>query len=207
MGGLNRTKLTWSARAAADGTGRIQRPAILIRSHSLSRRSGAPDMLGEAASLTVGSVLNGVQVPGSGHAFQLMLAAIRKVEFRADDQVGNSTRHPHRLRLRPLADARSDVHRDTSDIVSADFDFASVKADTYVKAKLANGVSDRTRTLDRARWTIESRKKSITSCLDLPAMKSLELATHRPIVMIKQIMPATVAELTRPSRRRHDVRE
>src|ERR1700694_400456 len=160
-----------------------------------------------SASPAVVSVLNGVQVPGSGYAVEFIVTAIGEEEPGARDQVSHGTRHPHRVGFRQRGDACSDMHRNASDVVPSDFNFAGVDATPYFKVKLAGGISNGTGAFDGTSGTIEGREEPASRCFVLPAPTTRQLTTNGVIVPIKQVTPMPIAKLARPLRRLDDVRE
>jgi hypothetical protein len=90
------------------------------------------------------------QVPGVEDAFQLRHAAIRELDVRAIDEVGNGSRYEHLVGAGERADPRSNIDRDASDVVVDHFALASVKAGPYRNAQCVRARADRTGACDRA---------------------------------------------------------
>ena len=106
------------------------------------------------------------------------------------------TRISRRLRQRrhPLAD----VHRQPADVVTADLDLAGVQADPDLETEIGSRVPDGGRAPDRPRRPVERGEETVARRLHLAAAERLELLADGCVVVVEEVLPAAVAERSRP---------
>src|SRR5205823_265730 len=135
------------------------------------------------------------QLPGAGHALELVFASIGEVQTCTDDELGDGAGRPHSRGLGPRRHSRRDVDSDPANILAASLHLAGVHTAADVETELTRGVPDRARALERPRRPIEGRKEAIARRLYLVASEAHELPTNDRVMAIEQVAPTSVAEL------------
>ena len=87
------------------------------------------------------------------------------------------------------------------------FALASVKTGANFEVELSQAVSNRPPAVDGACGAVERREKPVAGRVDLLAAKPRELAPDLGMVLLKELAPGTVTEVSRSRRRADDVRE
>jgi hypothetical protein len=99
-------------------------------------------------------------------------------------------------------DALRDVHGDAPDVPVHELDFAGVQTDAELHVPRAKRVANRGGAADSTRRSVEGGEESVTRGLHFSALKVLELASHRGVVFVEKLSPATISQHRRVFRAR-----
>src|SRR5262249_3789133 len=102
---------------------------------------------------------------------ECVLAEVLESEAGADDEVDDCAGNEHLVCGGERGDACPEMHGDTSDVVSAEFDLAGVYPGAGLDSEVAYRVADRTRAADRSCRSVEGRQDPIPGLFhDLPSV-------------------------------------
>jgi hypothetical protein len=118
-------------------------------------------------------------VPRLGDSFELMLAAIVKLDAGPGDEVMRGCGHEHLAGGSAARDACAEMDSDAARLASVrTLDLARVHAGSHAEAELAQHGTDLERSADRARRSVEEGEESVPGRIDLLAAKALELVPY-----------------------------
>src|SRR5262249_10214319 len=137
-----------------------------------------------------------MELPGSGHSFELVLAARYEMEPRTRHEVTNGARHQHFPRLCDGSDARPDADGDPRGLAVVQLAFADVDADTDVEVERANFRDDGLSGPDCARRPVERCEEAVPGSVALLAPEPREFASYDSVVSSEKVTPSAVAECT-----------
>src|SRR5678816_469173 len=139
--------------------------------------------------------------------FQRMETAIAEPQSRSRhevlDRVGDQDLAPFRQR----GDAGADVHGNTDELGPAEFALARMESSPYLEPEAPYPRGDGTRGADASRRTVETGQEPVSGRIDLAPAELHEAFADEPVVGLKQITPAAIAQGQRGGGGVHDVRE
>ena len=125
--------------------------------------------------------------PRSGHALEVVFAALGQRPARPDNEVADRAADQHLVCCGQSAHARAYVNRKPADVVMREqFAFPGVQTRADLEAQVMDAVADRNRAADSAAGTIEHRERSVAERLDEPTAVALDLLAHQAVVAVKQ---------------------
>src|SRR5438445_6811493 len=119
-----------------------------------------------------------------------MPAAVGEAQTRAGDEIVDSARGEHLTRPGQTEDARSDVHRDPTELRADDLAFSGVHRAADLESEGARRRTDRACRAHRARRPVERREDPIAGPVDDAAAVARELAPDAFLVLDEQFAPA-----------------
>src|SRR5207248_11276933 len=99
------------------------------------------------------------------------------------------------------------MHRESSEVIAADLNFAGVEPDAQLDPELFGGDNDGLGAANGASWAVEGDEKAVASYFDLPATMSAQLLADSSVVSVEQRPPPLVAERCSRCGRADDVGE
>ena len=110
-------------------------------------------------------------------------------------------------RLGEIGDACADVDGDAREVVARKLAFAGVQPGPDVELERAGGVDRGERAADRTRGTVERGEHPVAGRADRATAVDRDLVVHEAIVVLDQVVPATVPKPRGVLGRADDVRE
>lgn len=95
---------------------------------------------------------------------------------------------------------------DTADVLAPYLDLTRMQAGTD-DAEIAHGVPKGGGAADGPSGTVEGGQDAVAGELHHSASEALDVATGHLVVLVEEVLPAPIAQLTGPLRRRDDVGE
>src|SRR5437868_13589382 len=96
------------------------------------------------------------------------------------------------------------MHRESSEVIAADLNFAGVEPDAQLDPERFGGDNDGLGAANGASWAVEGDEKAVASYLDLPATMSAQLPADRSVARVEQRPPPLVARRGTRCRRPDD---
>ena len=135
-----------------------------------------------------------VDAPSPGHALELVVATLVKLDAGAGDEVLHGLGHENLPAIRKRCNPRAGVNSDPSDLATKEFALARVYAPAHFEADSARVRRNCERTADRTRRAVESREEAVTGGVNFTSAPAGQLPPHRRLMLSKQVTPAAVAE-------------
>jgi hypothetical protein len=99
------------------------------------------------------------------------------------------------------------VHRESSDVVSADLTLPGVQPGAHLNAERLHRLANCRGAPDGSLWAVERREETVSGGADFAAAEVSKLSPYDRVVCVEQRTPVAVALLRSATRRVHDVGE
>src|SRR4029453_9521236 len=109
--------------------------------------------------------VHGKEPPLARDTLELLGAAVRKRDTRADDKALAGAGDEPLVRPGECADPRADVDGHAADVVADELALAGVQAGAHIDVERSHGVRDRSRTADPARRSVEGGEEAVAQRL------------------------------------------
>lgn len=128
-------------------------------------------------------------MPFSGDTLEGVRAAIPKLDARSYHQILHRARHENLARFCRGNNASANVDSDTSHPVSHQLALTYMQTTPDFYSKLPHRLTNRRRTADRSRWTVESREEPVTRFVYHDSPKKVQFAPDKYVVALEEIPP------------------
>src|SRR5688572_15785486 len=166
--------------------------------------AGRPGRAGSSARRLAGG---GEQAPAIRNPLELVRAAIGEAKAGARHEILHGARYEHLSRLGDAGDARSNVHREASNLAADLLALAGMHAGADVDAEWPHRIADPERATDGACRAVERGEEAIAGRVDLPPSVAVQLPSDQIVVGLQDFAPTAITQLRDPLRRADDVGE
>src|SRR6516165_1994806 len=130
------------------------------------------------------SAANRKELPNPGNTFEFVVSSFLELGSRTSHQERDDCRREQLARLGVFEEASSDVNSDTSDVITAQFHFASVQSQPNGDVEQIQRVTEGEGPSDRTARAVEGGQGPITSQLDKSAaVLANNLASHLVVAL------------------------
>ena len=130
-----------------------------------------------------------------------------ELESGARDRLDDRPRRQDVTCTSKSGDTGTDMHGDTTKIVTAYFALSGMDACSDLQTKMTSTLSHHLCTADGTRWAIETGQETIAGLLDFPAPEMTEAVPDHLVVSLQKLPPGLIAFGSRSFRRVDDVGE
>jgi hypothetical protein len=134
----------------------------------------------------ISSVVDPEQSPTPRDTFQLVFAAIVKLNARANHEILHGARDEHFARNRQRPESSGDVHGEAAEIVASYLALTGVQTHAQLDTETPGGIDDRLAAADGTSRTVERNDEAVSSCVDFPPSEHPHLFADDLIMAIQQ---------------------